>query len=210
MLKIGLTGGIGCGKSTVAKIFESLSVPVIDADQIAHALVAIGQPALAQIEVAFGSIVINPDGSLNRKALRDIVFFDAEKKYTLDAIMHPLVYQTITNQLESLIAPYCILAIPLLFETEMTDFVDRILVIDCPEGMQIERVCRRDGLSVQMVEAIIANQVSRSFRIAHANDIIDNCVAEDGLAERLKKLHNSYLSLSACRDNRVCEQHNHL
>jgi len=210
MLKVGLTGGIGCGKSTVTQLFAAMDVPVIDADQIAHQLVAKAQPALKQIQLAFGSSVINADGSLNRAALREIVFFDIEQKQRLEAILHPLVFKTITTTLEKLSAPYCLIAIPLLFESGKADFVDRVLVIDCPVATQIERVSQRDHLTAETIQAIIDSQVSRAFRTTHADDVIDNSDAEDRLAEQVKKLHNSYLSLSACRDNRVCEQHHHL
>ena len=116
MLKIGLTGGIGCGKSTVAKIFAELNIPVLDADEIAHSLVEKGQPALTQIRLAFGPEILNPDGSLNRKSLRERVFSDLKQKQKLESILHPLIYQTLQAELEQLIAPYCIISIPLLFE----------------------------------------------------------------------------------------------
>lgn len=200
MLKVGLTGGIGCGKSTVAGIFADLNVPVLDADQVAHQLVEKGQPALAQIQQAFGNAVINPDGSLNRKNLREIVFSDLKQKQTLESILHPLIYKTLQAELEQLNAPYCIISIPLLFETAMTHFVDRILVIDCPVETQIERVRIRDNLSVERIQSIIANQVSRAFRKTNADDLVDNSTSDSRLAEQVKKLHNLYISLSACRD----------
>ena len=200
MLKVGLTGGIGCGKSTVAKIFADLNVPVLDADQVAHRLVEKGQPALDQIQQAFGTAILNPDGSLNRKNLRELVFSDIKQKQKLESILHPLIYQTLQTELEQLNAPYCIISIPLLFETAMTHFVDRILVIDCPVETQIERVKSRDNLAVERIQSIIDNQVSRAFRKAKADDLIDNSTTDYRLAEQVKKLHNLYLSLSACRD----------
>jgi dephospho-CoA kinase len=210
VFKVGLTGGIGSGKSTVAGVFAALDVPVIDADQIAHQLVETGQPALKQIQQAFGDSVINSDGSLNRVALRENVFFDSEKKQRLESIMHPLIFKTITSEIEKLSSPYCIIAIPLLLETGQIGFVDRVLVIDCPIETQIERVRHRDDLALETIHAIINSQVPRAFRRTHADDVIDNSGLKDRLAEQVKKLHNSYLSLSACRDNRVCEQHHHL
>ena len=200
MLKVGLTGGIGCGKSTVAKIFADLNIPVLDADEIAHRLVEKGQPALVQIQQEFGADILNPDGSLNRKKLRELVFSEPRQKQKLESIVHPLVYQAIQSALEQLSAPYCIISVPLLFETGMTDLVDRILVIDCPVEIQIERVRIRDKLSTETIQSIIDHQVSRACRTAKADDLIDNSDADYGLAERVKKLHNSYLSLSACRD----------
>jgi dephospho-CoA kinase len=198
MLKIGLTGGIGCGKTTVARLFAELGSPVIDADQIAHELVAKGQPALKQIDQQFDAGILNPDGSLNRSRLREIIFSDPAQKQKLESILHPLVYQSIQAELERLNAPYCIIAIPLLFETNMTHFVDRVLVVDCPVETQIARVRKRDQLSLERIRSIIDSQVSRDVRKAHADDLIDNSESDYRLAEQVKKLHNLYLSLSAC------------
>ncbi|WP_031437613.1 dephospho-CoA kinase [Methylobacter tundripaludum] len=200
MLKVGLTGGIGCGKSTVAEIFADLNIPVLDADQIAHSLVEKGQPALTRIQQEFGASILNPDGSLNRWHLREIVFSDLKQKQKLESILHPLIYKTLQAELEPLVAPYCIISIPLLFETDMTHLVDRILVIDCPVKTQIERVKIRDNLTIERIQSIIDNQVSRAYRIAKADDLIDNSTTDYRLAEQVKKLHNLYLSLSACRD----------
>jgi len=205
MLKIGLTGGIGCGKSSVAKVFEQLKIPVIDADEIAHQLVAIGQPALARIRQVFGADVLNPDGSLNRKTLRELIFSDLQQKQQLESILHPLVYQSIQAKLKLLNAPYCIICIPLLFETNMTNLVNRILVVDCSVETQIERIRKRDNMAIERIQSIIDSQVSRTFRKAHANDLIDNSETDDRLAEKVKKLHNLYLSISAGRDKIVCE-----
>lgn len=196
MLKIGLTGGIGCGKSTVTALFNQLNVPVIDADEIAHQLVAVGQPALQLIQQTFGANTLHSDGSLNRDIMRDLVFSNPEKKQKLEAIIHPLVYQTIAEHTRLLNAPYCILSIPLLFETNNADFVNRVLVVDCPVEAQIERVQKRDNLTVERVQSIIDTQVSRAFRIAHAHDIIDNTKTATELAKQVEKLHNLYLSLS--------------
>jgi dephospho-CoA kinase len=205
MLKIGLTGGIGCGKSTVARIFEQLKTPVIDADEIAHQLVAIGQPALAQIRQDFGTVVFKPDGSLDRKKLSEIVFSDPEQKQKLESILHPLVYRSIQAKIKQLNTPYCIICIPLIFETNMTQLVDRILVVDCSFETQIERVQKRDNMTIEKIQSIINSQVSRAFRKAHANDLIDNSETDDRLAEAVKKLHNLYLSISNCQDKLVCE-----
>lgn len=200
MLKIGLTGGIGCGKSTVAKIFANFNIPVLDADEIAHRLVEKGQPALAQIEQEFDPNILNPDGSLNRSNLRERIFSDFKQKQKLESILHPLIYKTLQAELEQLAAPYCIISIPLLFETDMIHLVDRVLVIDCPVETQIERVKNRDNLSVARIQSIIDSQVSRLFRKAKADDLIDNSSNDYGLAEQVKKLHNLYLSLSASQD----------
>jgi len=197
VLKVGLTGGIGCGKSTVTALFKQLNVPVIDADEIAHQVVAIGQPALKLIQQIFGSDSLNADGSLNRNTIRELVFTDPEQKKKLEAIIHPLVYQTIQAEIALLTVHYCIISVPLLFETNRADFVDRVLVIDCPPEIQIERVQKRDNLSPERVQSIIDSQVSRAFRLAHAEDIIDNTQSNAELAQQVEKLHNLYLSLSS-------------
>jgi dephospho-CoA kinase len=200
MLKVGLTGGIGCGKSTVAEIFSGLNIPVLDADAIAHSLVEKGQPALTQIQQIFSVTILNSDGSLNRNALRDLVFSDPLQKQQLESILHPLIYGTLQIKLGQLSAPYCIISIPLLFETNMTDLVDRILVIDCSVEAQIERVQSRDKLTTERIHSIINSQVSRAYRKSKADDLINNSSTGYRLAEQVKKLHNLYLSLSACQD----------
>jgi dephospho-CoA kinase len=196
MLKVGLTGGIGSGKTTVAKVFAKLNIPVIDADEIAHRLVEKGRPALDQIRQEFGPDILNQDGSLNRKKLGERVFSDPEQKQKLESILHPLIYKTIQSEVERLNAPYCIICIPLLFETGLAHFVDRVLVIDCPVEMQIERVKTRDNLTIERIQSVINSQVSREFRKEKADDLIDSTVPDYRLAEQVKKLHNSYLSLS--------------
>jgi dephospho-CoA kinase len=196
LLKIGLTGGIGCGKSTIGKLFEKLGVPVIDADDIAHQLVESGQPALQAIVKVFGANILTIGGSLDRKQVREIVFSDPDKKNQLEAILHPEVFRTIQNCVDTLETPYCIISIPLLFETGRTGFVDRNLVVDCPLEDQVERVKLRNGLDQSSIMKIIDSQVSREFRLQHADDLIDNSGDGDGLAQQVKKLHNFYLSIS--------------
>jgi dephospho-CoA kinase len=139
---------------------------------------------------------LQTDGSLNRAYIRDLVFNDAEQKQKLESIIHPLVHQVIEQQLVLLDAPYCLISIPLLFETNTADRVNRVLVIDCPVETQIERVLKRDGLSIERVQSIIDSQVSRAVRIAKADDIIDNTETNTELAQQVEKLHNLYLSLS--------------
>lgn len=210
MFKVGLTGGIGCGKTTVAQLFAGFNIPVLDADVIAHQLVAVGQPALLEIAKTFGTAILNADGSLNRAQLRELVYADPQQKQRLEAILHPLVYQTLQTQSEQQDARYCILCIPLLFETNMTHFVDRILVVDCPVEVQIERVQKRDQLTLARIESILASQVSREFRLAHGHDLINNAGADSALAEQVKKLHNFYLSISDRQEHSVCEHPHHL
>ena len=199
MLKIGLTGGIGCGKSTVCHLFSELGVPIIDADQIAHALVEPGKPALIALGNNFGPQILHADGSLNRASLRDLVFSQPEQRLRLNAIMHPLVYAQIEQEINKLAQPYCIIAVPLLLETEQAQRVDRVLVIDCDKTTQIQRVKLRDQLKTEQIQAIIDSQMPRSQRLNLADDIIDNSTTSDQLAEQVKRLHNSYNFLATVR-----------
>jgi dephospho-CoA kinase len=197
MLKIGLTGGIGSGKTTVTQLFAEFGVPIIDADVIAHQLSQPGQSALYLIEKTFGQEMLNVDGCLNRGKLRDLIFSESDKKKQLEAIFHPLVYAEITQQITQLKAAYCIISIPLLIETGKIDLLDRILVVDCPLEMQIERVKSRNQLTETQVSAIIATQATREQRLAIADDVIDNSKSSSSLAEQVKKLHNLYSLLSS-------------
>ena len=167
--------------------------------QIAHALVAPGQPALKQLTACFGDQILNQDNSLNRSALRNLVFSDPEQRLKLNAIMHPLVYAEIERQITLLQSPYCIIAVPLLLETGQADRVDRILVVDCDTPTQIQRVIARDQLKIEQIQAIIDSQMPRSQRLALADDIIDNSSTSDQLAEAVKRLHNSYHFLATVR-----------
>jgi dephospho-CoA kinase len=197
MLKIGLTGGIGSGKSTIAQLFSEFKVPILDADEIARQLVAKNQPALSLIADYFGRKALNADGSLNRDYIRSRVFSNTTEKQKLEAIIHPLVYREIENRVNTLSAAYCIICVPLLIETAMTALVDRILVIDCLPETQIVRVQQRDNLPLSTIQAIIASQATRIARLASADDVINNNDDKhSGLAEKVKKLHNLYLSLS--------------
>ena len=196
MLKIGLTGGIGSGKSTIAELFNTIyRIPIIDADIISRQLVEPGQPALSLIQQSFGKSVINQDGGLSRDKLREIIFSDQTKKKQLEEILHPLIYEEMQSIFDRQTSPYTILCIPLLMETRMCTFVDRVLVVDCSVEIQIERVMQRDELSKKRVMSIISSQVSREYRLAHADDVIDNTEATNQLAEQVKTLHNQYLCL---------------
>lgn len=197
MLKIGLTGGIGSGKSTAAQLFASFDIPVIDADLIAYQISQPGQPALVSIAQSFGDEIMNADSSLNRAKLRSLVFSEPDKKQQLEAILHPLIYSEIEAQIAQLETKYCIVCIPLLIETQKTSRVDRVLVVDCSVEQQIARVKSRSQLTEAQIQAIIATQASRAQRLAIANDIIDNSKSSSNLAEQVKKLHNLYLLLSS-------------
>lgn len=198
MLKIGLTGGIGSGKSTVCRLFAELGAPIIDADIIARQLVEPNSPALKKLVVQFGKQTLTPDSSLNRAYLRDLVFSDKNKKAQLDQIMHPLIYDEIEQQLKALNSPYCIIAIPLLLETQQMQRVDRIAVVDCNADTQLLRVVSRDQLKPEQVLSIIASQMPRQQRLSLADDVIDNSGSSAQLAEQVKRLHNSYNLLATC------------
>jgi len=197
MLTIGLTGGIGCGKTTVTQLFEKRNVPVVDADVISHAIVQSGQPALLLLKQAFGDPVLLPNGALNREYLRELVFKNPSKKKVLEAILHPIIYKTMYQALEKFDYPYGILSIPLLLETGHHEQVDRILAIDCPEALQIKRVKARDQLSDSMINSIMSTQCSRSFRLSHADDVLINDGPLTNLDSKVQKLHNFYLEMSA-------------
>lgn len=196
MLKVGLTGGIGSGKTTVTDLFASYGAAIIDADKIAHQLIVPKQLALAKIQAQFGDRFINNDGSLDRTQLKQLIFSSADDKKKLENILHPLIYAEILNQVKKLNTSYVILSLPLLMETGGEQFVDRILVIDCSVATQIQRVQTRDQLPEAMIQAIIVSQVQRKQRLKAADDVIDNSGKTMLLAEQVKKLHNLYLLLN--------------
>lgn len=195
MFKVGLTGGIGSGKSTVANLFKQYVIPVIDADEIAHALVKPQSPALKKIIDYFGKECLNTTGHLNRARLRKIIFNHPQKKDQLEAIMHPLIYAEINQQVQELSSAYCIIAIPLLLETNMQSSVDHVLVVDCTESEQIKRVQLRDQLESQQINAIIHSQVSREHRLTEADSIINNFNTQDNyqLSQQVHHLHHKFL-----------------
>lgn len=196
MLVIGLTGGIGSGKSTVAEMFESLGVPIIDMDRIARQIVEPGQPALTQIKQAFGEKIVAASGQLNRQQLSKIIFDSVEKRHQLEAILHPLIRQETARQLAELKSPYCIVVIPLLLESEQRSLVDRVLVVDVPESLQISRTMQRDGISAAQVRKILAAQVGRDSRLNAADDVIDNSAAMEDIRHRVDELDQQYRALS--------------
>ncbi len=196
MRVIALTGGIGSGKSAVSHHLESLGVPVIDADILAHQLVKPGEPALKDIQSAFGEQMIDTRGQLNRAALRDVVFSDPAQRKRLEAILHPRILTAMQDWIEQQQAPYVVLVIPLLFETGQTTLADRVLVVDCEESLQIERVMKRDNLSHEQIVQIMASQVDRNTRLTGADDIILNNGSQDELISATERLHQTYLSMN--------------
>lgn len=196
-LIIGLTGGIGSGKTTVANIFGKLGVDIIDADIIAREVVAIGSPALKSIEQHFGKDFLLEDGQLNRKLLRARIFSDADAKQWLNSLLHPLIRHSIISQTDSAKSPYCLLVAPLLIENQLLKLVNRVLVIDVTEQTQIVRTTLRDSNSEKQVKAVMASQISRTERLAAADDVIDNNDSTlDEIESLVSKLDKKYLTLT--------------
>jgi dephospho-CoA kinase len=195
---VGLTGGIAAGKTAVARHFEVLGVPVHDADVAARAVVEPGSDGLAAIVATFGAQVLDADGRLDRPAMRRRVFADAEAKRQLEAIVHPRVREWLHQRAIAETAPYCLLAIPLLAENiAHYRWLDRILLVDVPEAVQIERLCARDGIDRPLAERMLAHQASRAERLALADDIVDNSGSEAALEAHVQALHRRYLALAA-------------
>lgn len=203
-LVIGLTGGIGSGKSTVADRFVARGAALVDTDQLAHQLTVPGGDAMATIEAAFGPTVVAADGSLDRAAMRTVVFQDPAARRRLEAILHPMIRARTDAGARAALAggaPYVLLAIPLLVEAgNVRSRVDRVLVIDCPVEVQIARVMTRSGLSRAEVERILAAQATREARLAAADDVIDNGGDLEALEPRVRALHEHYLTLARAGD----------
>lgn len=200
MFRIGLTGGIGSGKSSAARIFEALGAAVIDADKLAREAVEPGTAALDAICEHFGSSVLQPDGQLDRSALRQIVFAQPQQRAWLENLLHPAIGSLRRNHEQKIEAPYIIYEIPLLVETLDQQEIDRVLVVDVPADVQISRVQSRSNLSAEEVRTIIKQQTSREDRLAIAQDIIDNSGDEQSLVEQVKKLHAGYLQMAAQKE----------
>ncbi|MCD4499062.1 dephospho-CoA kinase [Chromobacterium vaccinii] len=192
---VGLTGGIGSGKSAAADRFAELGVPVVDTDSIAHQLTGPGGAAMAAIERAFGPSALAGDGSLDRAAMRARVFADPGERHRLEAILHPAIHAESLSRLEAAVGDYAVLVVPLLFESNRyLPLLARTLAVDCREEVQVERVMRRNGLSAEAVRAIMAAQLPREQRLSRADDVIDN---SGGLAElrlQVDAKHSYYLA----------------
>ena len=198
---VGLTGGIGSGKSAVAGLFAKLGVHVIDTDEIAHEMTRKGGQAIAPIRAAFGAEAIATDGSLDRDRMRRLVFGDIQARRRLEAILHPLIRAESARRVERARSPYAILVIPLLVESGVDrSRTARVLVVDCSEALQIERVMRRSGLPKAEVRAILASQASRQQRLAAADDVIDNSGPLGALHEQVTRLNEKYLTLAAASE----------
>ena len=195
-LRVGLTGGIASGKSLVANMFAKLGAEIVDADQIAREVVSPGEPALSAIRDAFGAQVLNSRGELDRASLRKLVFADADKRRTLDALLHPLIRARLLARLGEVRRPYAIIAVPLLVETDFAALVDRVAVVDCPEPMQLERLMRRDAIPRTEAVAMIAAQADRATRLRAAHDVIDNSGDVEATRRQVALLHDRYLELA--------------
>jgi dephospho-CoA kinase len=195
MFVVGLTGGIGCGKSEAARIFAKLGVPIVDVDVIARHLTTAGQPVLQEIISAFGTEFLDADGNLNRAAMREKVFNDIAARKDLEGIMHPAIYdQALLELSQNKSAPYQILAISLLFENNRyKNDVSRSLVIDCDEALQVSRTMQRSGLTEQVVRGIMAAQVSRDIRRKLADDLIENNGSIEELSKKIAEIHEKYI-----------------
>ena len=194
---VGLTGGIGSGKSAVATLLGELGASIIDTDAISHSLTAAGGAAMPDIKALFGSKYLTSDGALDRAAMRELVFSDQAARRQLESVLHPLIAQKTLAEANQARGLYLIFVVPLLVESgRWKDRVDRILVIDCSEDLQIERVTRRNNLTAEQVQAIMATQVSRTQRLSAANDVVVNETSLEALRAGVEKLHQSYLGLA--------------
>jgi len=196
LFTVGLTGGIASGKTTVSNLFAAQGVPVIDADEISHALTQRGHPVLKEIVAYFGQEIIDSDGNLNRAKLREKVFKNNEQRKILESILHPRIRQAMQAQIEQIQYPYCLQSIPLLIESQRVNTVSRILVVDCSPIIQRKRLKIRNNFTDEEITRILAAQVDRQTRLAVAHDIIYNENSKDNLESQVLKLHQKYLNLS--------------
>ncbi|TNG94820.1 dephospho-CoA kinase [Pasteurellaceae bacterium USgator11] len=207
---IGLTGGIGSGKSTIADWFAELGVPIVDADVVAREVVAPGSPLLAQIAEHFGQQVISAEGGLDRAALRQIVFADKDKTEWLNQLLHPAIRQRMLRQLQQQTALYVLWVVPLLIENKLTEYCDRVLVVDVSEAIQLQRAVRRDNSNIQQIKKIMQAQVSREQRLAKADDVINNdrplSESEKDLRAQVLQLHQHYLALAGKKHEKRDDQ----
>tara|TARA_Y100000766_G_C18822832_1_gene563889 strand:- start:575 stop:1177 length:603 start_codon:yes stop_codon:yes gene_type:complete len=200
MFTVGLTGGIGSGKTTIARFFLDKNIEVVNADQVARKVVEPGTAALSRIKKRFGSEILINEKTLNRPLLREKIFKDNEQRIWLESLLHPLIEEKITQLIESAVSQYVILESPLLLETNQHKLVNRILVVDVSPEIQLERAISRDGGSEATIKAIMNSQISRSDRVSLADDIINNEQNFQSVQRRLIKFHQNYLNLANKND----------
>lgn len=196
MLLIGLTGGIASGKSFVSECFEAHGAPVIDADQLAREVVQPGSDGLARLVSHFGESIVNANNELNRKALRDVIFASPQEREYLDNTLHPLIRELSESRIEAarkLAYPYLVYAVPLLVETTQQERFDRIVVVDVPEALQIQRLAVRDGSSTWQAQSILNAQATRQERLAVADDVVDNSMTKEDTEAQVLQLHQGYM-----------------
>lgn len=196
MFVVGVTGGIGSGKTAVTDAFAALGIPVVDADLASRVVVEPGRPALAAIAAHFGAGILLPNGALDRAQLRHIIFSNPDAKRWLEQLLHPLISEEIRRQLASATGPYAILVSPLLIEGDQHRFCQRILVVDVPEAVQIQRTMARDNNDLEQVKRIIASQASRKQRLARADDVVENTGTLAQLQHHIAELHQRYFELA--------------
>jgi dephospho-CoA kinase len=196
-LVVGLTGGIASGKSAVAAVFVALGAGLVDTDAVAREVVAPGEPGLAAVRTAFGAKVLLPSGEIDRAALRGLVFEDDAKRRQLESLLHPLIRARTLAKLADVTTPYAIVAVPLLVETDFRQVVDRVLVVDCPEHLQLERLMKRDAMPRPEALAMLRAQADRATRLKAAHDVIDNGGTREAMRAQVELLHRRYLEHAA-------------
>jgi dephospho-CoA kinase len=196
MFRVGLTGGVASGKTTAAKLFAELGAGIVDTDAVAREVVDFGEPGLEAVAAEFGDAILQSSGELDRRALRELVFRQPERRKRLEAILHPLIRARTAQRLAELAAPYAIVVVPLMFETGFDTLVDRTAVVDCPEATQLARLQRRDGLEGSDAQAMLDAQLDRRARLSQADDIIDNSGDIEQLKTRVAALHTRYMELA--------------
>ena len=201
MFVVGLTGGIGSGKSTVAEMFAKLDVDLVDADVASREVVAPGTCALAEITEHFGAEILLADGSLNRGLLRRVIFHQEQEKHWLESLLHPLIRKWLAQQISSSKSSYCLLVSPLLLETGQAELVDRVLVVDVSVDTQVARTLARDGGEERTARAIIGAQMDRKQRLKRADDIINNELQMQFLSQQIEALHQKYLAMAKAKGN---------
>lgn len=197
MLRIALTGGIASGKSTVAERFRELGVPVIDTDRLARDAIEPGSPALDRLVSLCGNDILHSDGSLNRGELRERIFRDEKLRRDVEAVLHPEIFRRMDAEISSSTGPYVVVEIPLLAETGSAEKFDRVLTVDCPESVQINRLMERDGIDIVAAKRMLSAQAPREQRLALADDLIENTGSKQHLIASVDRLHEKYLRFAS-------------